>query len=453
MILLWSCIEVGPSDSTRAPTPPTTSHQSSCNNDHLFRHRINTSTTWFDTIQFTLKEELKTELEEMASKLERLCDTATITTMARHLKTTNSPTNWQPTQDEYHYQPLDRSVRGLIRLLRIEPSTLGIRCTLQNVTMLPSTRYKAVSYTWGPASPTRQILINNSPFTIRENLYHFLKIWQEEGSEDLLWIDQICIDQSNNLERNHQVNYMGQIYSNALQVMVWLGPAADNSDVALRIIQNPRWDPSKLKEQEKCEIRALFSRSYWKRVWVIQEVMLARSLLLFCGMKKVAWSNAERMVYLDDEDGITRQQGMRFAKTIFMERSTFRRDYLKSLHQLVSAFLEWECEDPRDKVFGLLGMTFRESHNIPLLDSIPYQADLQTPYVEPRYDLPAEQICEVAIRECVRTSQISRRSHLEAALRLGEALMVPHLDFDRIVDQEFGPRISNAPWFAVNIRN
>lgn len=39
-----------------------------------------------------------------------------------------------------------------------------------------------------------------------------------------IWIDAICIEQENDIEKSTQVPHMGSIYSLASQVAVWLGP-------------------------------------------------------------------------------------------------------------------------------------------------------------------------------------------------------------------------------------
>ena len=68
---------------------------------------------------------------------------------------------------------------------------------------------------WGPELPSAKILLNGKTFKVRQNLFQFLQgIRKEEGrylGGDYLFIDQICIDQSNFEERNHQVQLMSRI--------------------------------------------------------------------------------------------------------------------------------------------------------------------------------------------------------------------------------------------------
>jgi hypothetical protein len=68
------------------------------------------------------------------------------------------------------------------------------------------------------------------------NLYAALKRLRHERYSMLLWVDAICIDQSNIEERNHQVKLMDLIYKNAKIVFMWLGEEADGSDLAMEIL-------------------------------------------------------------------------------------------------------------------------------------------------------------------------------------------------------------------------
>jgi hypothetical protein len=83
-----------------------------------------------------------------------------------------------------------------------------------------------------------------------ENAFHYLMI--TESCEDALrrfqkdlkqaqalsiWIDAICIDQSNTQERNQQVSMMGDVYGSATTVWVWLGPGTKDSDKAFKYVQ------------------------------------------------------------------------------------------------------------------------------------------------------------------------------------------------------------------------
>jgi hypothetical protein len=83
--------------------------------------------------------------------------------------------------------------------------------------------YMCLSYVWGDPGVLATIIVDGKRFSIRQNLFDFLAIARLTLSYTWLWIDALCIDQSNTLERNHQVLQMGRIYTGAAKVLVWLG--------------------------------------------------------------------------------------------------------------------------------------------------------------------------------------------------------------------------------------
>jgi Uma2 family endonuclease len=109
--------------------------------------------------------------------------------------------------------------------------------------------------------------------------------------------DAVCINQSNLSERNHQVTLMSKIYSQAAGVVIYLGEATENSDLAVDFIvecDSPTSGTSSLSYPKSGQlIQALnrfFRRPWFTRVWVIQEVTLPGSGTAYCGKKTLAWS-------------------------------------------------------------------------------------------------------------------------------------------------------------------
>lgn len=82
--------------------------------------------------------------------------------------------------------------------------------------------YVALSYTWGDADLVKEILLDGELFHVRENLWDFLNRARQTCLMEYLWIDALCINQSKAGEGNHQVAMMGDIYSRAERVIVWL---------------------------------------------------------------------------------------------------------------------------------------------------------------------------------------------------------------------------------------
>ena len=293
----------------------------------------------------------------------------------------------------FYYGPLDTS-RECIRLLDIlRPTTNGIlQCRLKNVefTRARSFHYTALSYTWGEEPPDEHILLNGRYFPVRPNLWNFLKSLGQvdPGDGELfrnLWIDAICIDQSSQKEKNHQVRFMRTIFSNATKVLVWLGP----SDWSSRLVSNfakvlqshelkdgtllsvylqrrrresSAWQATfkilklagcDISKQSLCNaVQHLSRRMYWTRLWVIQEFCLAPQLFILCGTDKFYWNIWEIAL---SSLGVLKTENITRAMSLAVWRSG-RRTTTKSIVQLLELAHTAKCLDPRDKLFGLLGL-------------------------------------------------------------------------------------------------
>ncbi|KAH6857601.1 heterokaryon incompatibility, partial [Alternaria alternata] len=84
--------------------------------------------------------------------------------------------------------------------------------------------YTALSYVWGDAKHTKPIQLGYHQIpTITKNLEKALRHLRDRASERILWVDAICINQSDEEEKLSQVQSMGDVYRNAVEVRIWLG--------------------------------------------------------------------------------------------------------------------------------------------------------------------------------------------------------------------------------------
>ncbi|KAF2106968.1 heterokaryon incompatibility protein-domain-containing protein [Lophiotrema nucula] len=137
--------------------------------------------------------------------------------------------------DRFQYEPLDLE-GGPFRLLRLLCSRdreAAIACELFEASGdRLTTRFEALSYTWGSTKRARNITVNGKPLAITENLHAAL--FELRLPEDrILWIDAICIDQKNEKERGHQVQQMGYIFGQARRVIFWLGGATPETNLLI----------------------------------------------------------------------------------------------------------------------------------------------------------------------------------------------------------------------------
>ncbi|KAF8851699.1 HET-domain-containing protein, partial [Acephala macrosclerotiorum] len=197
-------------------------------------------------------------------------------------------------QPYFRYDPLDQS-KDSFRLCKLLPGEYQtpVECELvHNQISAQSDLYHGLSYTWGKPEGSRWIRLNGKPFHIQQNLFAALKAIRKADTELVVWADAICIDQRTVSERNHQVSQMGNIYRNAKEVLAWMGPAADDSDMLVDYARRhfgspkdrksddkPLEIPSASDEDRRRASRALSvfnKRDYWQRAWIIQEIILAK---------------------------------------------------------------------------------------------------------------------------------------------------------------------------------
>jgi hypothetical protein len=179
--------------------------------------------------------------------------------------------------------------------------------------------YNALSYTWGDLlAPKVNILLNGQEFPVTENCYLALQRLRREVTAASIvapvWIDAICIDQDNPMEKGRQVQMMDRIFKEAERVVVWLGVGMDGSDRAIDTIAKfynyehcGTWAKETAANNEQVlqfidslfpvrndlsvritELVSLAERSYWGRVWIVQEFHLAQDATIYCGRKSIA---------------------------------------------------------------------------------------------------------------------------------------------------------------------
>jgi hypothetical protein len=122
-----------------------------------------------------------------------------------------------------------------IRLIELQPleqqpRSAPIRCRVSWQTLTSCPSFKALSYTWGTDPPSSRVYIEDEFLPVTPSLEIALQHIRHSSEVITIWIDQISIHQQNNQEKNEQVANMNKIYGAASEVIVWLGPAADDSD-------------------------------------------------------------------------------------------------------------------------------------------------------------------------------------------------------------------------------
>ncbi|KAF8856740.1 hypothetical protein BDZ45DRAFT_789795, partial [Acephala macrosclerotiorum] len=135
----------------------------------------------------------------------------------------------------YTYKFLERLE---IRVLKLFPGQKGhtLECELLHTSLETAPPYSALSYVWGEIKPDQRIRVKRGHWSWNEllvtpHLLVALKRLRRPSEPCYLWVDQLCIDQSNKEERSWQVEFMKEIYAKAEKTIVWFGN--DDADTQL----------------------------------------------------------------------------------------------------------------------------------------------------------------------------------------------------------------------------
>jgi hypothetical protein len=283
----------------------------------------------------------------------------------------------------YQNHPLSANTT---RVLRVLPATTPdqseiISCRLSVVSLDPAPEYRALSYVWGHPSGKRFILIDDTRFRVRNNLWNYLAQARSDGYVDPLWIDAICINQSDLDERSKQVAIMGQIYSKATEVRAWLGAGTTQNLLAMQYIDEINWkavsgqskekEGSSIADSQLEPIQKLLETEYWSRLWIMQEFVLANSVTLQCGPKTIPGATFDQMVHAATSTP-SRPFKKQLAGTTAFNILRSRRNYAKrKVQQTKSYFLlalgsssRLQCADPHDYVYAVLSLDSEASAEI-----------------------------------------------------------------------------------------
>ncbi|KAK0650241.1 Heterokaryon incompatibility protein 6 [Lasiodiplodia hormozganensis] len=276
--------------------------------------------------------------------------------------------------------------------------------------------YGALSYTWGDQSQTRPILLNDTVFHVGRNLEACLRRlarhpdYADGGLK--LWVDAICINQRDLSERGRQVRRMGDIFSRALIVTIWLGElqSTDTTDgmAELQALVSRCRDDSTtkdaveeaLKKEDRelgsalhAAVERLVTVTYWTRTWIIQEKCLGpfNASLLFGPHVFSLIPLRNFLACANNIQGAIRKRESAWQILKLMELAVRHQE--RSQQQLADAEQQKRADmddlglllmlgrlahttDPRDKLYGLLGLLPRYVSR----------------HIEPDYTLPVARV-------------------------------------------------------------
>lgn len=307
----------------------------------------------------------------------------------------------------YEYEPLPGI--NYIRRARLHPGSFeeAIVISLDVVPFSEDQRpeYEALSYVWGSPEQPEIVRVDETyglTISATRNLATALRYLRRTDEPRLLWVDALCINQSDDVEKGPQVKMMGDIYRHATRVVVWLGPEANKSDLIMAkmeyigsriqvdLVGKPRfslaegatdlgWDPAArgmyLSIEEMDALLHLLLRQWFSRLWIRQEKQLASpAAIITCGHSQVPWPVFLRMFVLilqrrifavEKESPVIGPAVLGRANLLeiqLFEMTTSLQGFISvacgelPLGDLRQAFGFADCSDPRDRIYGVLSL-------------------------------------------------------------------------------------------------
>ncbi|KAL2670057.1 hypothetical protein Neosp_014938 [[Neocosmospora] mangrovei] len=311
----------------------------------------------------------------------------------------------------FDYHPIESPTH--IRVLDIHPAAgldQPIVCTIRHVNLDHRPPFEALSYTWGGKENQTSIFLNGQSFMVMENAAAVLRRLRVSGRARTIWVDAICINQRDKVEKGYQLPLMTRIYQEAQQVCVWLGELTDSALVGMKSINNGRWINNAMSwhgwkaerkhgglllplsqrfkggssmqdsshrayEFEHGEIRELLNRPWWERVWIMQEAIVAKKIVIMCGDQTATWDRIEvaiknsiwRAPGPEDDFGLGDSKNARLFNDKYLAVNEYRQKWAQgvfhvSVYKLLYDFRGLRCSNARDRIYGFLGLTSLVSH-------------------------------------------------------------------------------------------
>ncbi|TLD35134.1 putative heterokaryon incompatibility [Venturia nashicola] len=243
--------------------------------------------------------------------------------------------------------------------------------------------FEALSYTWGPPEPVESIIIHSETnnqtasqtfeptLAVGPGLAGALRGLRSPTEARSIWIDAISINQDDITERSKEVPRMGDIYSTATKVVIWLGAEDSNSTKAVQLLDQlgSRLEQSEMagrttryKDSTRLPwttsdweaIQELLTRPWFTRIWILQEVQLAREAVVFCGSAQISWKSMKDAIHAVYRNSHVPIAGFRQA---IDEADNTVDDFLSyDVEETLVRASSRGATDPKDKIYGALNI-------------------------------------------------------------------------------------------------
>ncbi|KAH8662990.1 heterokaryon incompatibility protein-domain-containing protein, partial [Tricladium varicosporioides] len=272
----------------------------------------------------------------------------------------------------YKYSPLTQP--DTIRLIKLRPShdrAAMIRCDL-----IPSAlglvednivhQYIALSYVWGDLSDRDIILVNGMALMVTRSLIRTLMLLRDDRRVLYLWIDAICINQKDNLEKEQQVQNMGRIYELAQHTVIFLGECDPVTEALIaQSLERIKLQLNVRREVQLFQaLQRLLEKPWFRRVWVFQEFVLSRDPRIQFGSIRYKWAHFHSLVThlfdkisnLDSDVDYGDVASPPFYRELAKRLPCYTTNILEKLLAVLASRRGLGVSDPRDMIFAHIGI-------------------------------------------------------------------------------------------------
>jgi hypothetical protein len=221
--------------------------------------------------------------------------------LEREVNETSGQDQLRQSSDQRYYRPL---ADDGFRVFTLDPDrhVTTITGNIEEYSLLDPPSYFALSYVWGQEPEIHRMRINNQDAPIRPNLFYALqRIRALQLVQPCIWVDSICINQLDDLEKNSQVRRMAQIYNKASGVLIWLGEEDSTSKLAIEFVttiyeEKFLWDGQWWENYGFTALGLLLERPWFRRGWVLQEAAFSTNSIVQCGDRQVTMNRFSKVL-------------------------------------------------------------------------------------------------------------------------------------------------------------
>ncbi|KAK1655114.1 ankyrin and HET domain-containing protein [Colletotrichum phormii] len=282
----------------------------------------------------------------------------------------------------YHLLPLSKDE---IRVIKLQPATSLLAPIFADLAVLHlgdgNSQYDALSYRWGDGIDPVGILtaekdpvtitINERCMSVTQSLETALRYLRHDEEERVIRADSLCINQEDLEEKSIQIQKMDEIYSGASCVRIWLGEAGDSTESAMALLngcealQDETTTTQRIIQDEEGVrgLTELLLRPYWSRIWMFQEILLAKRAAVHCGIFVADWWTIKTLDTLTSNPSIWNPPDPRKRSIAELRKSFFNIAHLNvplsqigNIENLLFPTSRLQASNDHDKLYALIGL-------------------------------------------------------------------------------------------------